>query len=126
MFWYGKPNDYTDEQDIEFFKYVPTVWNESLYLAGDIGKKISVARRHGSTWFVGNAAGLEDWKDSVRLDFLTKGKAYMATIYEDDGNGGIRKRSFEVKKGFVLPVDLKAKAGQAIILSLTGQKSTAD
>jgi alpha-glucosidase len=120
MLWYGKPTDYTDEQDIEFFKYVPTVWNESLYLAGEIGKKISVARRHGSTWFMGNAAGLEDWKDTIRLDFLTKGKSYMATIYEDDGNGGIRKRTLEVRKGFMLPVDLKAKAGQAIILSPVG------
>lgn len=116
MFWYGKPNDYTDEEDIEFFKYVPTVWNESHYLAGEIGKYISVARRHGSTWFVGNAAGLEDWKGSIRFDFLTIGKVYTATIYEDDGNGAVRKRMQEVKKGTVFPLDLKAKGGQAIII----------
>ena len=116
MFWYGKPNDYTDEEDIEFFKQVPTVWNESHYLAGEIGKGISVARRHGSGWFVGSVAGLEDWKASVRLDFLTAGRAYEATIYADDGNGGIRKRSLPVKKGDGFLVDLKAKGGQAMMI----------
>jgi alpha-glucosidase len=116
IFWYGQPNDYTNEEEIEFFKYVPTVWNESHYLLGDIGKNISVARRKGDTWFVGNAAGLEDWKESFQLDFLTKGKMYTATIYEDDGKGSILKRTKNVKKGDLFSFDIKAKGGQAMII----------
>ena len=57
IFWYGRPKDYTNFDEIEFFKYVPKVWNETKYLAGEIGKNISVARRKRTTWFVGNAAG---------------------------------------------------------------------
>src|SRR5699024_6099635 len=64
MLWYGKPEDYTNEEEIEFFKYVHTVWDESHYLKGKIGKYISVARRKGNIWFMGNAAGLQDWDDS--------------------------------------------------------------
>ncbi len=116
IFWYGQPNDYTNEEEIEFFKYVPTVWNESHYIAGDIGKNISVARRKGDTWFVGNAAGLEDWKDNIRFDFLTKGKTYVATIYEDDEES-IRKRTMNVKKGDTFPLNIKAKGGQALIIN---------
>ncbi|HJV77269.1 MAG TPA: glycoside hydrolase family 97 C-terminal domain-containing protein, partial [Paludibacter sp.] len=116
VFWYGKPNDYTDEAEIEFFNYVPTVWNESHYLAGDIGKNISVARRKGDTWFVGNATGMEDWKGSIQLNFLMKGKAYTATVYEDDGIGSIRKKTEMVKNGDVFSFDIKAKGGQAIII----------
>ena len=116
IFWYGQPNDYTNEEEIEFFKYVPTVWNESHYLAGDIGKNVSVARRKEDTWFIGNITGFEDWKHSIKLDFLTKGKIYTATIYEDDENGGIRKKVIRVKKGDVFSVDIKAKGGQAIII----------
>lgn len=118
VFWYGNPNDYTNEQEIEFFKHVPTVWNESHFLAGDIGKNICVARRHGNTWFVGTAAGFEDWKHDIRLDFLVKGKTYIATIYEDDGKESISRRQIVVKKGNVLPVDVKAKGGQAIIIEM--------
>lgn len=116
IFWYGSPNDYTNEEEIEFFKYVPTVWNESHYLSGDIGKNISVARRKGDTWFVGNAAGLEDWKGNIQFNFLSKGKKYSATIYEDDDKGSIRKRTGNVKKGDTFSFDIKAKGGQAIII----------
>jgi len=116
IFWYGNPNDYTNEGDIEFFAKVPTVWNESHYLAGDIGKGICVARRKGNTWFIGSAAGLEDWKTSVRLDCLSPGKVYTASIYEDDHNGHIRKRTSRVKKGDLLSIDLQATGGQSVIL----------
>lgn len=119
IFWYGQPNDYKNEEEIEFFKYVPTVWNESHYLAGDIGKNISVARRKGDDWFVGSAAGLEDWKSSLQLDFLAGGKKYIATVYEDDGNGSIRKRTLNVKKNDHFPLDIKAKEGQAIIIQVS-------
>ncbi|MDP4209384.1 MAG: glycoside hydrolase family 97 catalytic domain-containing protein [Bacteroidota bacterium] len=116
IFWYGKPTDYTNEAEIEFFNYVPTVWNESHYLAGDIGKNISVARRKGDAWFVGNVAGFEDWKSSIQLNFLTQGKVYTATVYEDDGVGSIRKRIETVKKGEAFSFDIKAKGGQAILI----------
>ncbi len=116
MFWYGQPNDYTSEQEIEFFRYVPTVWNESHYLAGDIGRRISVARRQGATWFVGNAAGPEDWTGEIKLDFLSPGKTYTATVFEDDGNNSIRKRTLRVRKGDVFPIALKAATGQALMI----------
>lgn len=116
MFWYGQPNDYTNDQEIEFFKYVPTVWDESHYLAGEIGRNISVARRSGSTWFMGNAAGPEDWNTSVRLNFLAKGKTYTATLFEDDGEHSIRKKKMRVKQGDKLPLLLKAKTGNALMI----------
>lgn len=118
IFWYGQPNDYTDEDEIEFFTYLPTVWNESHYLAGDIGKNISVARRKGDTWFVGNAAGLEPWQTNISLNFLSNGKIYKATIYEDDGKESIRRKIIQVKKGDVLPINLQEKTGNAIMIEV--------
>jgi alpha-glucosidase len=115
MFWYGQPNDYTNEGEIEFIKEVPTVWNESHYLKGAISQNISVARRKGNRWFMGNVAGLKDWQSSLKLDFLAKGLNYTATIYEDDVSGSIVKRTVNVKKGDNFPLDIKAKGGEAII-----------
>lgn len=117
IFWYGKPENYTNEKEIEFFKYVPTVWDESHYLAGAIGKYISVARRKGNAWYIGNAAGLEDWEGSIKLDFLKSNTIYKATIYEDNGAGGIHKRIIQVKKGEKFPINIKAKGGQAIMMT---------
>lgn len=116
IFWYGKPEDYTNEKEIEFFKYVPTVWDESHYLKGEIGKYISVARRSGDIWFVGNAAGMNNWGDTIKLDFLNPGKRYTVAVYEDDGEGGIHKSMREVKKGDTFPIAVKAAGGQALII----------
>jgi alpha-glucosidase len=116
IFWYGNPNDYTDESDIEFFSLVPTVWQESHYLSGEIGKCISVARRRGDTWFIGNAAGPGGWAGGITLDFLQPGRSYDATIYEDDGQGGITKRTIQLKKGDHFDFNIPAAGGQALIL----------
>jgi alpha-glucosidase len=116
LFWYGKPGEYTNESEIEFFRYVPTVWNESHYLAGEIGKNISVARRHGHTWFMGNAAGPEDWNGSVVLSFLKAGKQYTATVFEDDSKGSIRKRTLQVRKNDRFSFAIPARCGQAVMI----------
>ncbi|GAC1424817.1 MAG: hypothetical protein NVSMB7_00900 [Chitinophagaceae bacterium] len=92
------------------------MWNESHYVAGEIGKHISVARRNGTSWYMGNAAGLENWKENLSLDFLAPGIKYSATMYEDDEQGSIRKRTIVVRKGEFFPVDIQAKGGQAIMM----------
>lgn len=116
IFWYGQPLDYTNKDEIEFFKYVPTVWDESHYTAGEIGQNIAVARRKDDTWYVGLAAGLEDWQHTLTLDFLNKGKTYIATVYEDNEQGGIHQRTLAVKKGDRLPFVLNAGGGKTIII----------
>jgi alpha-glucosidase len=116
FFWYGNPNDYTNESDIEFFRYVPTVWDESHYLAGEIGQYVSVARRKGEVWYMGNAAGPQDWKQSIKLDFLKSDVTYKATIYED-AYKSIKKRTLKVKKGDSWNIDIAASGGQAVILT---------
>lgn len=116
IFWYGKPKEYTNEAEIAFFTQVPTVWNESYYLAGEPGKYISVARRNGNTWYIGNAAGLEPWKGNITLNFLQPGKTCTATVYEDDGNGSIQQRTLAVKHGDTWPIAIAAKGGQAIMI----------
>jgi alpha-glucosidase len=118
VFWYGRPGDYKNEQEIEFFKHVPTVWNESHYLAGEIGKNICVARRNGSIWYVGIGTGMEAWKSKIKLGFLKKGIDYIATVYEDDVNGSISKRTIKVKKGDIFPVDLQPRSGKALMISV--------
>jgi alpha-glucosidase len=114
LYWYGKPLDYTNDEETEFSDRVPTVWNESHYLKGEIGENICVARRHGDVWFMGSVAGLKDWTDSVKLNFLKPGVKYDATIYEDDGAGSIRKSTKSVVLNDNLSLTIKARGGQAM------------
>ncbi|MFD2582367.1 glycoside hydrolase family 97 catalytic domain-containing protein [Pedobacter vanadiisoli] len=114
IFWYGKPKDYTNWDEIAFFKTVPTVWDRSIYLQGEIGKNICVARKNGKKWFIGSAAGKDEWRGSLSLDFLDEGKSYQATTWEDAGNQKLSKKTFSVKKGSSLPFYIKPAGGLAI------------
>ncbi|NLR68817.1 glycoside hydrolase family 97 protein [Chitinophaga varians] len=122
IFWYGQPNDYTNEEEIEFYNYVPTTWSESHYLAGDIGKGIAVARRKADTWYVGCAAGLQDWQSTLDLSFLRPGISYTVTVYEDDDHQSIRKRTLRLTNVDKLPVKIAAKGGQAFIFRPAGHE----
>jgi len=115
IFWYGQPNDYINDQEIEFYDQVPTTWNESRYLAGDIGKGIAIARRKGDVWYLGMAAGLSDWQTTLKLSFLQPGITYSATIYEDGDNQSIHRRTVNFTSRDTFPVHLIGKSGQAVI-----------
>lgn len=116
MLWYGQPHQYTNETEIEFYKLVPTTWNESLYLQGDLGKYVSIARRSGNKWYIGNIAGAHDWMGKLKLSFLRNGISYRAYIYSDDGKGGIRKETIELKKNAVIPIDISKSGGMAVYI----------
>ena len=69
----------------QFIKDVAVDWSDSKYLEAEPGDYITVARKAKGTnnWFIGNVNGETPRTSSIALDFLDKGKKYMATIYAD-------------------------------------------
>ena len=64
---------------------IPTVWDESFSLKGEVGKYIAMARQKDGVWYVG---ALTDWdaRDmELDLSFLGEGK-YQAEVFEDGVN----------------------------------------
>ena len=116
MVWYGLPAQYTDTVEIEFYKLIPTTWNETIYLKGDLGNYVSIARRNGEKWFLGNIAGNTAWNDEIRLSFLKPGITYNAFIYIDNGKAGVEKNVIVVKRNDILPIDLDPAEGSAVYL----------
>lgn len=92
MYWYDKPSDSQDEPELKFFDDVYTTWDDTRILQGEVGEYISVARRHGQEWFVGNMAGNKGREITVSLDFLESGQSYLAEIYTD-GDASIPTRT---------------------------------
>ncbi len=118
IFWYDKASSYNNEPEIEFFEEVPTAWDQSEVLNGEIGKYISVARRSGDEWFVGTITNNEVRTIDLNFDFLKEGKEYLATVYKDDDTVNTRTQvgleDISVKKGSELKLNLKASGGGAI------------
>ena len=73
------PNAYEDEHGIlapgaNFIRLVPTVWDETRGTAGEFGHMIAIARRKGTTWFVGVLNNEQPRNVPIPLDFLAKGR----------------------------------------------------
>ena len=80
------PENYERFMDaFQFIKDVAIDWDESKYLEAEPGEYITIARRAKGTddWYLGCTAGYNGHKSDLKLDFLTPGKKYEATIYED-------------------------------------------
>ena len=80
------PENYERFMDaFQFIKDVAIDWDESKYLEAEPGEYITIARRAKGTddWYLGCTAGYNGHKSDLKLDFLTPGKKYEATIYAD-------------------------------------------
>ncbi|MCU7549449.1 glycoside hydrolase family 97 protein [Chitinophagaceae bacterium LB-8] len=121
LFWYDKPAAYEGEPELEFWKKIPTTWDETKVLQGAPGQFITTARRKGDEWFVGTLTNNESRILKVPLNFLRAGKKYLAFIYSDDPKGAtktkvsVEKRKVDSKT--VLTVNLLPSGGQAIWLT---------
>ncbi|GHT12480.1 alpha-glucosidase [Bacteroidia bacterium] len=118
VYWYDKPSDSRDEPELEFFDQVPTVWDDTKVIHGEIGKYITIARRSGDNWFIGSMSGNEGHKLNIPLDFLQEGKTYSANIYYDDPKAKTRTKvgikRIPVTNKSVIEANMPASGGQAV------------
>lgn len=79
-------------KEMKFIRDVPTDWQETRVLNGEIGDYVTIARkeRGGEGWYVGAVGDENDHTVSFKLDFLTAGKRYKAEIYRDGDDADYR------------------------------------
>ena len=125
MYWYDQPSAYQGEPEIEFFDKVPTVWDDTKVLNGEIGKYITTARKSGNDWFVGSITNNEARSLELNFDFLDANKRYNARIYYDDEKmttkTKVALKDVVVKKGSKLKLELKSSGGAAIWITEVGK-----
>ena len=120
LYWYGGPSNVPDEPALDYWDNLPTTWDETRVLQGEIGKRAVVARRKGETWFVG-AIAPENGQFPIALDFLPAGKKFTAKIFDDapvdpgaEGGRGVRITERSVDSHTVLSADIPANGGLAV------------
>ncbi len=79
-------------KEMKFIRDVPTDWQETRVLNGEIGDYVTIARkeRGGEGWYVGAVGDENAHTVSFKLDFLTAGKRYKAEIYRDGDDADYR------------------------------------
>ena len=76
---------YQNAAGFDFVKAVPTVWDETRFVAGDIDDYVAVARRKGKDWYLGAMGNEQAREISLSLGFLGDGK-FKAKIYAGWGD----------------------------------------
>jgi alpha-glucosidase len=71
----------------DFLREVPTTWDETKYIEGIPGRYLVVARRKGTTWYVGGINGQNTKQEiSITLPFLSKDQ--KLTVITDGDTAG--------------------------------------
>jgi alpha-glucosidase len=131
LYWYDRPapsprdvggaggsrNVIGNEPELEFFDQLPTVWDETRVIHGRVGQLAVIARRSGSSWFVGWMNAGQPRSVDLPLDFLEPGRRYRAHVYRHDPLVGTRTHvridRMTVDSTTVMKAALSAQGGQA-------------
>lgn len=119
------PSNYIREpESLDFIANIPTVWDESIAIDGEVAKHVTIARRKGDTWYMG---GMTDWSArdmEIDLSFLPKGN-YRITLFRDGVNAhrvgrDYKREIFETSSSDKLSVHLAPGGGFAAKIESMG------
>lgn len=119
------PENYRGHPAFQFIVDVPTDWEETLVLNGEIGEYITIVRkdRHSDDWYLGSITDENARILEIELSFLDPAVQYVAEIYADsfDADWENNPHGYEIRQELVdsastLELVLAPGGGQAIRL----------
>lgn len=117
VFWYDFPWKEEQTPDVSFFGRVPTTWDETVVLHGEIGDFAAVARRKGDQWFVGSITDENARTLDLALDFLPAGRTYRAQILRDgDDLKEVIVETMDVTRDTIITAEMQPSGGHAMWL----------
>ncbi len=99
------PKNYLAKPDaFQFIQDVPTDWQQSIALDGEVGDFIVFARKErkreqytGNDWYLGAVTDENARTIEVKLDFLDKDKQFEAQIYKDGVKAEWKNNPYDLK-----------------------------
>ena len=120
------PKNYEARPDaFQFIVDVPTDWEDSIALAGEVGDFVVFSRkdRNSNDWYIGAVTDEQARQVELPLDFLDKDRNYTAQIYRDGDDAHWKTNPYsivieevEVNSASKLELTLAAGGGTAIRL----------
>ncbi len=110
------PTVYMREKECtDFITKVPTTFDETVPLDGQVGEYSALARRKGNTWYVGAMTNWTPRDLTIDFSFLPKGN-YSTTVFEDGINADrdaadYKKVAMNISSGEKLKIHLAPGGG---------------
>ncbi len=126
MFWYDDPKVFDGGEELLFWSAIPTVFDESRCLKGEVGEYVVQARRSGDTWFIGAMTNTEARDITIETDALLEKGKYEVTIMNDDPTlttkSKVRTVKRNIKAGETLKLHLQPSGGAAVMITKAAAK----
>jgi alpha-glucosidase len=114
------PKNYRGQVGVEFLRAIPTVWDESVVLSGEVGKSFVVARRSGDRWYLVALNGENAAQTQAPLKFLGAGKWTMRSFADKPGSSNYQdavESTRDVNAQTILPLSFLPGGGFAAVIS---------
>lgn len=102
------PSNYMAEQEsLNFITEIPTTWDETIAINGEISKYITIARRKEDVWYLGSMTNWDERTLELDLSFLGDGD-FKAEVFRDGVNANRVAKDYK-KEVIDIPSDRKIK-----------------
>lgn len=130
LYWYDHPafdtnrppaeGDIREVPELAWFDALPTSWDDTKVLEGDMRGYATIARKKERNWYIGSLNGPSPREITLPLRFLDKGRKYTATIYTHDTTlqtaTHIRIKKTAVRRETILKLPVGGRDGVAIAI----------
>jgi alpha-glucosidase len=113
------PKNYRGQPGVEFLRSLPTVWDETLVLAGEVAQSVVLARRSGEKWYLVAMNGDAAAQLQAPLKFLGKGRWAMHAFADEPDESdyqAVEEAQQDVNATSSLSLSLAPAGGFAAIL----------
>lgn len=109
------PKFYRDQPGLDFMKIVPSNWDTTKVLNGQVAEYVTLVRKAGSNWYLGAMTNQSARTLEVPLDFLGKGK-FAAYIWADADDAdkepkNLTEQTITVKSSDTLTIKMAPSGG---------------
>jgi alpha-glucosidase len=94
-----------------FIASVPTIWDHTVALNGEIGKYVTIARQKDNVWYVGSMTNWDSRSMELDLSFLGDGD-YKGEVFKDGINADRVARDYK-KEIIDIPANRKLNISMA-------------
>jgi len=115
------PENYRGQPGVEFFRGLPTVWDDTVVLSAEVAQHVVIARRSNSRWYLAAMNGDAPLAVNVPLKFLGAGewklRAFADTPESGEQPQKISETTRQVSATESLELRLAPAGGYAAVLS---------
>ena len=115
------PENYRGQQGIEFYRDLPTVWDDTVVLTAEVGQHLVLARRSADRWYLAAMNGSQSLSMQVPLRFLGPGEwslqSYSDAPESENDPMQVNEQKQVVTSASMLQMDLAPAGGFAAVAS---------